>query len=154
MDRALCAFARKSQVHSAGLLLQSVGLLHKLDGSRGWSHIQGIGLDIAQRDAQRFQPDTQRRMRVRWVADPSVVEALESVARSPPGWFVDSVEGPSSGSRFHSSEVGDDVLQTRDHSGKSVVVDLVGRVLGRVVVRIAEGRGVRDHDAGVSRLPE
>jgi hypothetical protein len=48
----------------------------------------------------------------------------------------------------------DDFLHAANHQRKPVVIEFVGRVVGGMIIRITEGRSVRDHDAGIAVLPE
>ena len=46
------------------------------------------------------------------------------------------------------AELGDELAQAMDDAAAAQVVDLIRGVSRRVVVRVAERRGVGDHDAG------
>src|SRR5205814_1138487 len=53
-----------------------------------------------------------------------------------------------------SGEFRDRLFQRADHQGKAIVFELVGSVGAFVIMRITEGRGVGDHDRGITALPE
>ena len=51
-------------------------------------------------------------------------------------------------------EVGDNLVESVHHARQAVVVHLVRHVRRRVVMCVAEGRGVRDHQRRITGLPE
>ena len=48
----------------------------------------------------------------------------------------------------------DHFLHSADHERKPIVIELIGRVVSGMIVRIAKRRGVSDHDAGITVSPE
>ena len=61
---------------------------------------------------------------------------------------------PVSTLSFQVSELFDDFLHAANHKREAIVIELVGCVFRRMIIRITKRRGVGDHDAGIAMPPK
>src|SRR5205823_14581036 len=72
--------------------------------------------------------------------------------RITPAWYSHSM--PGSPPRLQLVQIFNHFLHAAHHESESIVIELVGRVARRMIVRITKRRGVGDHDAGITVSPE
>src|SRR5437016_12169692 len=75
-------------------------------------------------------------------------------AASDRAWVATSGFASKGTRRLQPIKFFDDFLHAADYEREPIVIKFVGRITGRVIVRISKRRGISDHDGRITILPE